>query len=159
MSQKLPNWLRSHVRCFAFLGGTSQILVPDNLRSGVTKAHHFEPDINPSYRDLAEHYGVAVLPARSRKPKDKTKVEAGVQVVERWILAVLRKRQLFSLGELNTAIALLLDRLNQKPFKKLPGSRRSAFEALDQPARQPLPAPPLHLRRMEKKCASISNTT
>ena len=80
-SQKLPDWLGSHTRCFAFLGGTSQILVPDNLRSGVTKAHRYEPDINPSYRDLAEHYGVAVLPARSRKPKDKDKVEVGVQVV------------------------------------------------------------------------------
>ncbi|EGH16918.1 putative transposase subunit, partial [Pseudomonas savastanoi pv. glycinea str. race 4] len=89
-SQKLPDWLDSHVRCFAFFGGTTQILVPDNLRSGVTKAHRYEPDINPSYRDLAEHYGVAVLPARSRKPKDKAKVEVGVQVVERWILAVLR---------------------------------------------------------------------
>ncbi|KAI3479615.1 hypothetical protein L1887_58342 [Cichorium endivia] len=90
-SQKLPDWLGSHARCFAFFGGTSQILVPDNLRSGVTKAHRYEPGINPSYRDLAEHYGVAVLPARSRKPKDKAKVEVGVQVVERWILAVLRK--------------------------------------------------------------------
>ncbi|EPN70130.1 ISPsy14, transposase, partial [Pseudomonas syringae pv. actinidiae ICMP 19097] len=87
------DWLGSHVRCFAFFGGTTQILVPDNLRSGVTKAHRYEPDINPSYRDLAEHYGVAVLPARSRKPKDKAKVEVGVQVVERWILAVLRNRQ------------------------------------------------------------------
>ncbi|WP_017707735.1 IS21 family transposase, partial [Pseudomonas syringae] len=125
-SQKLPDWLGSHVRCFVFFGGTTQILVPDNLRSGVTKAHRYEPDINPSYRDLAEHYGIAVLPARSRKPKDKAKVEVGVQVVERWILAVLRNRQFFSLGELNTAIALLLDRLNHKPFKKLPGSRRSA---------------------------------
>jgi transposase len=141
-SQKLPDWLGSHVRCFAFLGGTSEILVPDNLRSGISKAHRYEPDINPSYRDLAEHYGVAVLPARSRKPKDKAKVEVGVQVVERWILAVLRNRQFFSLGELNTAISLLLDRLNQKPFKKLPGSRRSTFEAIDQPALQPLPEHP-----------------
>ncbi len=141
-SQKLPDWLGSHARCFAFFGGTSQILVPDNLRSGVTKAHRYEPDINPSYRDLAEHYGVAVLPARSRKPKDKAKVEVGVQVVERWILAVLRNRQFFSLGELNTAISLLLERLNQKPFKKLPGSRRSAFETIDQPALQPLPEHP-----------------
>ncbi len=141
-SQKLPDWLGSHVRCFAFLGGTSQILIPDNLRSGVTKAHRYEPDINPSYRDLAEHYSVAVLPARSRKPRDKAKVEVGVQVVERWILAVLRNRQFFSLGELNTAIGLLLDRLNQKPFKKLPGSRRSAFETIDRPALQALPEHP-----------------
>lgn len=127
-SQKLPDWLGSPARCFAFFGGASQIIVPDNLRSGVTKAHRYEPDINPSYRDLAEHYGVAVLPARSRKPKDKAKVEVGVQVVERWILAALRNRQFFSLGELNTAIGVLLDRLNDRPFKKLPGSRRSAFE-------------------------------
>ena len=116
--------------------------MPDNLRSGVIKTHRYEPDINPSYRDLAEHYGIAVLPARSRKPKDKSKVEVGVQVVERWILAVLRNRQFFSLGELNTAIALLLERLNHKPFKKLPGSRRSAFEALDQPTLQGLPEHP-----------------
>lgn len=141
-SQTLPDWLGSHARCFAFLGGTAQILVPDNLRSGVTKAHRYEPDINPSYRDLAEHYGVAVLPARSRKPKDKAKVEVGVQVVERWILAGLRNRQFFSLGELNTAIGVLLERLNHRPFKKLPGSRRSAFETIDQPALQPLPEHP-----------------
>ncbi|MFB3306639.1 IS21 family transposase [Pseudomonas sp. AMR01] len=141
-SQKLPDWLGSHVRCFAFLGGTSQILVSDNLRSGVTKAHRYEPDINPSYRDLAEHYGVAVLPARSRKARDKAKVEVGVQIVERWILAVLRNRQFFSLGELNTAIALLLDRLNHKPFKKLPGSRRSTFESIDHPALQGFPEHP-----------------
>lgn len=141
-SQTLPDWLGSHARCFAFLGGTAQILVPDNLRSGVSKAHRYEPDINPSYRDLAEHYGVAVVPARARKPKDKAKVEVGVQVVERWILAVLRNRQFFSLSELNTAISVLLERLNHKPFKKLPGSRRSAFEAIDQPALQPLPEQP-----------------
>ena len=141
-SQTLPDWLGSHARCLAFLGAAPQILVPDNLRSGVSKAHRYEPDINPSYRDLAEHYGIAVVPARARKPKDKAKVEVGVQVVERWILAALRNRQFFSLGELNTAIALLLDRLNHKPFKKLPGSRRSAFEAIDQPALQALPEQP-----------------
>ncbi|MBD8790992.1 IS21 family transposase [Pseudomonas syringae] len=141
-SQKLPDWLGSHARCFAFIGGTPQILVPDNLRSGVSKAHRYEPDINPSYRDLAEHYGVAVVPARSRKPKDKAKVEVGVQIVERWILAVLRNRRFFSLTELNTAISVLLEHLNQKPFKKLPGSRRSAFESIDQPVLQALPEHP-----------------
>lgn len=147
--QKLPDWLGSHVRCFAFLGGTSQIPVSDN-RSGVTKAHGYEPDINPSYRDLAEHYGVAVLPARSRKPKGKAKVEVGVQVVERWILAVLRNRQFFSLGELNAAIGLLLDCLNHKPFEKLSGSRRSAFESIDQPAVQPLPEHPYVYAKWKK---------
>ena len=108
--------------------------MPDNLRSAVSKAHRYEPDINPSYRDLAEHYGVAVVPARARKPRDKAKAEVGVQVVERWILAALRNRQFFSLDELNSAIALLLKRLNRRPFRKLPGSRYSAFEALDRPA-------------------------
>lgn len=133
-------------------------MVADNLRSGVTKAHRYEPDINPSYRDLAEHYGIAVLPARSRKPKDKAKVEVGVQVVECWILAVLRNRQFFSLGELNTAIALLLDRLNHKLFKKLPGSRRSAFKTIDQPALRRLPEHP-YVYAEWKKGASISTTT
>jgi len=141
-SQQLPDWLGSHARCFAFLGGVPEIVVPDNLRSAVSKAHRYEPDINPSYRDLAEHYGVAVVPARARKPRDKAKAEVGVQVVERWILAALRNRQFFSLDELNTAIAALLDRLNRRAFRKLPGSRHSAFEALDRPALRPLPEQP-----------------
>jgi DNA replication protein DnaC/transposase len=119
-----------------------EIVVPDNLRSAVSKSHRYEPDINPSYRDLAEHYGVAVVPARARKPRDKAKAEVGVQVVERWILAALRNRQFFSLDELNSAIALLLERLNRRPFRKLPGSRHSAFEALDRPALRPLPEQP-----------------
>ena len=116
--------------------------MPDNLRSAVSKSHRYEPDINPSYRDLAEHYGVAVVPARARKPRDKAKAEVGVQVVERWILAALRNRQFFSLDELNSAIALLLEQLNRRPFRKLPGSRQSAFEALDRPALRPLPVQP-----------------
>ena len=141
-SQQLPDWLGSHARCFSFLGGVPEIVVPDNLRSAVSKSHRYEPDINPSYRDLAEHYGVAVVPARARKPRDKAKAEVGVQVVERWILAALRNRQFFSLDELKSAIALLLERLNRRPFRKLPGSRHSAFEALDRPALRPLPEQP-----------------
>lgn len=138
-SQQLPDWLGSHARCFAFLGGVPQIVVPDNLRSGVSRAHRYEPDLNPSYRDLAEHYGVAVVPARARKPRDKAKAEVGVQVVQRWILAALRNRRFFSLVELNAAIGVLLDQLNRRPFRKLPGSRQSAFERLDRPALRPLP--------------------
>ncbi|MCO3750534.1 IS21-like element IS1491 family transposase, partial [Pseudomonas aeruginosa] len=141
-SQQLPDWLGSHTRCFAFLGGVPEIVVPDNLRSAVSKAHRYEPDINPSYRDLAEHYGVAVVPARARKPRDKAKAEVGVQVVERWILAALRNRQFFSLDELNSAISVLLERRNQRPFKKLPGSRQTAFDSLDRPALRPLPEQP-----------------
>lgn len=139
-TQQLPDWIGSHVRAFEFIGGTSEVVVPDNLRSGVSKAHRYEPDINPTYLDLANHYGVAVLPGRARRPRDKAKVEAGVLLVERWILAALRNRTFFSLEELNREIASLLKRLNERPFKKLPGSRRELFEQLDRPALQPLPA-------------------
>ena len=138
-SQKLPDWLGSHVRAFEFIGGVTEVVVPDNLRSGVTRAHRYEPDINRSYLDLANHYGIAVVPARPKKPRDKAKAEVGVQVVQRWVLAALRNRQFFSLVELNTAITALMHRLNQRPFRKLPGSRQSAFEQLDRPALQPLP--------------------
>ena len=115
---------------------------PDNLRSGVSRAHRYEPDLNPTYHDLADHYGVAVLPTRVRRPRDKAKAEVAVQVVERWILAALRNRTFFSLDELNAAIAKLLERLNTRPFRKLPGSRRTQFELLDQPALRPLPSSP-----------------
>ncbi|MDP6951909.1 MAG: IS21 family transposase, partial [Alphaproteobacteria bacterium] len=139
-TQSLPDWVGAHTRAFTFFGGVPNIVVPDNLKSGVTRAHRYEPDLNPTYQDLATHYGLAVVPTRARKPRDKAKVEVGVQHVERAILAVLRNRQFFSLAELNAAIAELLARLNQRPFKKLPGSRLSQFEAIDRPALKPLPA-------------------
>ena len=139
-TQSLPDWLGSHVRALEYLGGAPAAMVPDNLKSGVTRAHRYEPEINPSYQDFAEHYGVAILPARVRKPRDKAKVEAGVLVVERWILARLRNRTFFSLGELNTAIGELLEQLNHRPFKKLDGSRHSRFLELDRPALRALPA-------------------
>ena len=139
-TQSLPDWIGSHQRTFAFLGGVVEIVVPDNLKAGVHKASLYEPDINPTYQDMAEHYGVAVIPARVRAPKDKSKAEIGVYVVERWILAALRKRTFFSLAELNQAIRKLLVRLNNRPFRKLPGCRKDMFTALDQPALQPLPA-------------------
>jgi transposase len=141
-TQSLPDWIGSHVRAFAFFGGVSEAVVPDNLKSAVTKAHRYEPELNPTYADLARHYGVAVVPARARRPRDKAKAEVGVQLVERWILAVLRQRTFFSLAELNREIARLLALLNERPFKKLPGSRRSWFEQLDQPALRPLPEVP-----------------
>jgi transposase len=154
-SQQLPDWIGSHVRAFEFLGGSSEILVPDNLRSGVSKAHRYEPDLNPTYADLANHYGVAVLPARARKPRDKAKAEAGVLLVERWILAVLRHRTFFSLAELNREIARLLERLNTRAFKKLPGTRRELFEQLDRPALRPLPAQAYELAEWKKVLVNI----
>jgi transposase len=138
-TQGLADWIGSHVRLFSFLGGVPEVVVPDNLKSGVKKACFYEPDLNPTYQEMAAHYGVAVIPARVRRPRDKAKAEVGVQVAERWILGRLRKRQFFSLGELNAAILELRDHINERPFHKLPGSRKSHFEELDQPALRPLP--------------------
>src|SRR5206468_1065626 len=126
-TQSLPDWIGSHVRALAFFGGVPQLVVPENLKAGVAKACRYEPDLNPTYADWAQHYQTAVLPARPYKPKDKAKVEVGVQMVERWIVARLRHQRFFSLPELNTAIGTLLTDLNQRPFKKLPGSRSSQF--------------------------------
>ncbi len=138
-TQGLADWIGSHLRAFEFLGGVPEIVVPDNLRSGVTRACRYEPGVNVTYEEMAQHYGVAVVPARVGKPRDKAKVEAGVLVVERWIVAALRKRTFFSLGEVNQAIAELLVRLNERPFRKREGSRRTLFETLDRPALKPLP--------------------
>lgn len=139
-SQGLSDWTGSHVRAFEFAGGVTEQVVPDNLKSGVSRPCRYEPELNPTYHDLAVHYGVAVMPARVRKPRDKAKVEVGVQVVERWILARLRHRKFFSLAELNEAIRGLLSRLNERPFRKLEGSRRSVFDSLERPVLRPLPA-------------------
>ena len=138
-TQQLPDWIGSHVRCFESLGGVTEVVVPDNLKSGVSKACRYEPDINPTYADMAGYYSVAVIPARVRKPKDKAKVESGVLIVEREILARLRDRTFFSLGELNRAIRELLVGVNNRPFQKLDASRRELFEQLDRPALSPLP--------------------
>jgi transposase len=138
-SQSLPDWIGSHVRALERLGGVPALLVPDNLKSGVTRACIYDPELNPTYRDLATHYGTAVLPARPYRPKDKAKVEGGVLLVERWVLARLRHQRFFSLCDLNQSIAELMTALNSRPFKKLPGCRQSAFAELDAPALRPLP--------------------
>ncbi len=141
-SQGLSDWIGAHVRALAYFGAAPAIVVPDNLKSGVRRAHRYAPQLNRSYREWGEHYGVVILPARPGRPRDKAKVEAGVLVVERWILARLRNRRVFSLAELNEAIGALLEPLNTRAFKKLPGSRRSLFESLDRPAMRPLPTRP-----------------
>jgi len=139
-SQKKGDWIESHVNAFEYFGGVSEILVPDNLKSAVTKPCRYEPEINTSYQHMASHYKTAIIPARPYKPKDKAKAENAVLIVERWIMARLRHTTFFTLKELNRAIRILLDDLNQRPFKKLPGSRLSQFELLDKPAMQSLPA-------------------
>ena len=138
--QDLRSWTGSHMRAFEFFEGVVEVVVPDNLKSAVTHPSYYEPDLNPTYRDLGEHYGVAIIPARPYRARDKAKAEVGVQVVQRWIVAALRKRKFFSLEEVNQAIAELLVRLNERPFRKRPGSRATLFAQLDRPALKPLPA-------------------
>ena len=138
-TQGLADWTGSHVRCFEFLGGVPALLVPDNLKSGVTTPNFYDPDLNPTYQEMAAHYGTAVLPARVRKPRDKAKAEAAVLLAQRWILARLRHQRFFSLDEINLAIRPLLITLNQHPYKKLPGCRHSVFVTVDFPALKPLP--------------------
>ena len=146
-SQSLPHWIGSHARAFEYFGGVPRLLVPDNLKSGVQKACKYDPDLTPDYAAMASHYGTAILPARPYRPKDKAKVEAGVLVVERWILACLRHRSFSSLEALNTEIQSLLEKLNTRPFKKMKGTRRDLFEAVDAPALLPLPQAPYEMAR------------
>ena len=153
-SQSLPDWLGSHVRMLDFFGGCPELIIPDNLKSGVTTACRYDPQLNPAYQQLAEHYQVAVIPARPYKPKDKAKAEVGVQIVERWILARLRRHSFFSLAEVNQCVRALLVELNHKSFKQLPGNRQLAFEQLDQPALKPLPKHPY--RYMDIKTVKVN---
>jgi len=147
LKANLESWIGSHVRALDYIGGCPEVIVPDNLKAGVKSPSRYEPDLNPTYQEMAAHYGVAVIPARVRKPRDKAKVEVGVQVVERWILAALRKRIFTSIGELNEAIKGLLEKLNARQFRKRPGSRRELFEQLDRPALKPLPVERFEIAR------------
>jgi transposase len=138
-SQSLPDWIGSHIRAFQFFEGVPEIVVPDNLKSGVTSPHRYDPDTNPTYQDMANHYGIGVVPARVAKPQDKGKVEVGVKGIERRILAKLRNRTFSSIAEINEAIRPLLVEYNAAPFKQMPGSRISEFLEVDKPALKPLP--------------------
>lgn len=137
--QQLLTWLTAHMNALEYFGGVPKLIVPDNLKTGVSKACRYDPDLNPTYQEWAMHYGAGVVPARPYKPRDKAKVETGVQVVQRWIVAALRHRKLFSVGEANEAIRELLARLNERPFRKREGSRKTLWETLDKPALKPLP--------------------
>jgi transposase len=128
------------VRAFEFYQGAVKLIVPDNPRTGVTRACRYEPDLNRTYYEMAQHYGAAIMPARPRKPRDKAKVESAVGVVQRWILAALRHRKFFSVAELNESIGQLLDRLNSRRFRKRNATRASLFAEIDRPALQSLPA-------------------
>ena len=141
-SQKIDDWILGHVKAFEFLGGCPEIVVPDNLKSGVTKACRYEPQIQSTYAEMASHYGIAIIPTRVRKPKDKAKVEGGVLLVLRWIIAKLRNETFFTLHGANEAIKPLVAALNARPFRKMEGSRLTLFQAIDLPALRPLPETP-----------------
>jgi len=153
--EQLMNWLSVHMRAFEFFGGVTQLIVPDNTKTGVTRACRYDPDLNPTYQEMAIHYGVGVVPARPYKPRDKAKVENGVLLVERWIIAALRNHRFFSIEELNQAIRELLIKLNQRKFRKREGTRASLFAALDQPALSPLPAERFDLSEWSKARVNI----
>jgi transposase len=156
-TQGLPDWIGSHVRPFAALGGVPEVVVPDNLKRAVHRAHRSEPDLNRTYAELAYHYHVAVIPARAARPRDKAKVEVGVQVVERWMLARLRHHTFFSLTEANRTLAALLPALNAQPFQKLPGSRQQLFDTLDRPALRPLPEQPYEYAEWKRVRVNIDD--
>lgn len=139
LDQSAPSWTLCHVHAFSYSQAVPRALVPDNLKSGVTQPCFYEPDLNRSYAEMAAHYGSAILPARVGRARDKAKAEAGVLLAQRWILAVLRHRIFFTLGEMNAAIRELLEHLNARLMRKLGKSRRDVFESADRPAALPLP--------------------
>ncbi len=150
-TQSLPDWISSHVRTFAALGGVPEIVVPDHRKAAVTRAHRDAPESNRTDTDLAQHDGFAVIPARAAKPREKAQVEVGVQVVERWILARRRHHTCFALAEVHAALVPLLSTLNARPFKTRPGSRQELFDTLERPALRPLPAQPYEVCRVEAR--------
>ena len=159
LTQQVPDWIASHQRAFAFIGGVPAAVVRDQLKSGVVVPCRYEPGLQRTYEELAQHYGTVILPARPAQARDKAKVEVAVQVVERWILARLRHETFFSLDALNERIAELLDDLNDRPMRLYRASRRELFERLDQPALRPLPGRAPSSTASGRRRASTSTTT
>lgn len=151
------SWCNGHAMAFAFFHGCPEICVPDNPKPVITKACPYEPDVNPSFAQMASHFGVAIIPARVKRPKDKAAVESAVGFATRVILAVLRNRTFFSLAEANEAVQVLLAKLNSRPFKKIPGSRLSRFEEIDKPALRPLPTEQYEFMRIQKASVHIAD--
>lgn len=154
-SQDLPSWISCHVKAFEFFGCTPEIIVTDNLKSGVKTSSRYDPEVNPTYQALAEHYNLTVLPTRVRKPRDKGSVESAVGLVTRWILAALRHRKFFSIEEANAAVRELLTRLNEKKFQKKPFSRKDLFEKIDLLAAKALPESAFELAVISKQRVNI----
>lgn len=138
-SQKLPCWIEGHIHAYEYFQGVAEITVPDQPRTSVKNPCRYEPDINPTYLEMSQHYGTVIIPARPREPRDKAKAECGVLVAQRWILAKLRKYTFFSIPEANVAVRELNEELNDKKFNKLDTTRRELYLKLDRPALKPLP--------------------
>src|SRR5579863_2634347 len=155
LSQELPVWLDCHVRMYEAFNGVASITVPDNLRSAIASPDRYEAEINPAYRELAEHYGTCIIPARVRKPRDKAKVEAAVLVAQRWILACLRHRTFYSLQELNEAIQILLEKLNNRRMRHLKKSRLELYLEFERPALKALPERRYEFAEWEKATVNI----
>ncbi len=155
LSQDLPSWITAHVHTFEFMGAVPHITTPDNLRAGVTHPCRYEPDLNPTYQDMATHYGTTVIPARPAKPKDKAKVESAVLIAERWIIAALRNHTFFSMGELNRAIREKLTEFNNRLLQRMKVSRKELFHTVDKPAMKPLPEVRYEYARWEKPRVNI----
>ena len=149
-TRSLIDWIGAHVAALNYYGGVPEMLIPDNEKSAVSDACHYDPDVNPTYADFARHYQVLILPTRSRHPKDKAKVEKGVQFSQTWVVAKLRHRKFYSLDALNEAIKPVLDELNNRPFKQLPGTRLSQFIELERPALASLPQQPYEFATFKK---------
>jgi transposase len=154
-SQQLPDWIEAHAHAYEYLQGVPEITVPDNLKSGVTRACRYDPDINPTYQDMAAHYGTAIIPTRPRHPRDNAKAESGVQIIEREVLAPLRHQTFFSLAELNRAIWARLAEVNRRRFQKLEVSRYDLYLEIDKPALKPLPPTPYEYAEFHKARVNI----
>ena len=155
LGEDLATWVGCHSRALEYFGGVPQVVVPDNLKAAVQRPDRYEPELNPTYAELARHYGFAVVPARVRKPRDKAKVEAAVLLAERWILAVLRHQRFSTLQQVREAVRPLLEKLNERPMRKLGKSRRQLFEELDRPVLKPLPAERYELAWWKKARVNI----
>ena len=150
-TQTIPDWVQSHIRMWDYFGGVSTMVVPDNLKSGVTKAHRYDPDVNVHYQHLGEYYGFAIVPARIIEPKDKAKVENAVGIIERQILAAIRDITFTSITEINAAVQPRLAALNNQPFQKMKTSRRVLFDTVDKPALKSLPASDSRHKKISRK--------
>jgi transposase len=154
-SQDLYAWTSLHVNTFQFLGAVPMIIVPDNLKAGVSRPCRYEPEINPTYQEMATHYGTTIIPARVAKPRDKAKVESAVLIAERWIIASLRNHTFFGIEELNKAIREKVAELNNRPLQKMKVPRKELFETIDRPAMKPLPQDRYEYAEWEKPRVNI----